>query len=357
MLMDKPILIFLMVAFCVGHLFAQKQYITQVPNPGFENWPGAVTSSPPGWHSFDEASGIFSSSVSNKGGGISGNPNAIERVSGHSGKYACVMRCTTIFGVAANGALTCGRINMSAMGASSPKNYTYTDRNNGYAFRFTGRPDSVYFWAKFSMKGDITATAKAHLHTDCDFRDFVDIGQSSDIASAILNFRDAGNGHWYHYKQAFKAFASSQKATADKTPMPTLSTWTRRPSYMLFSFSTNRFVEKGSRGDALYIDDIRLVYNKALSCIELDGESMMHFNKGQLHYTYYVPMASVQNGYPVVTAEPESSRATVEVRQASLSCPIATVTVYHDDVYNGEAEPRVYTIQFVPIADAESVCK
>jgi len=144
--MKRLTLLFLILAVGAGYASAQKPYTTQVPNPGFENWPGAATSSPPGWHSFDEASGIFSSSVSNKGGGISGNPNAIERVAGHSGKYACVMRCTTILGVAANGALTCGRINMSAMSASSPKNFTYTDRDHGYAFRFTGRPDSVYFW-------------------------------------------------------------------------------------------------------------------------------------------------------------------------------------------------------------------
>lgn len=76
-----------------------------------------------------------------------------------------------------------------AMGAGSSKNYCFTDRANGYAYKFTGRPDSVYFWAKFKMQGDVYATAKAHLHTDCDFKDFVDIGQPSDIASAILFFK------------------------------------------------------------------------------------------------------------------------------------------------------------------------
>ena len=64
----------------------------QMPNPGFENWPGEVTSSPKGWHSFDEAGGVFAKTVSNKGG--VGNPAALERVAGHSGKYAVVLRCT-----------------------------------------------------------------------------------------------------------------------------------------------------------------------------------------------------------------------------------------------------------------------
>ena len=131
-----------------------------MPNPGFENWPGEVTSSPKGWHSFNEAGGVFAKTMSNKGG--PGNPAALERVAGHSGKYAVVLRCTKILGVSANGALTSGRVYMGAMGAASAKNYCFTDRANGYAFKFTGRPDSISFWAKFDMKEAVSATAKAH---------------------------------------------------------------------------------------------------------------------------------------------------------------------------------------------------
>ena len=147
--------------FLSGASFAQ----TQAPNPGFEDWPGIVTSSPKGWHSYDEAGGAFSGAASNK----SGNPTALERVSGHRGKYACVIRCNKIMGVSANGALTTGRVYMGAMGAGSSKNYCFTDRANGYAYKFTGRPDSVYFWAKFKMQGDVYATAKAPLQLPRQF--------------------------------------------------------------------------------------------------------------------------------------------------------------------------------------------
>ena len=130
---------------------------TQPPNPGFENWPGSETSSPAGWHSYDEASGIFASTVSNKSGG---DQPSLQRVSGRFGKNAVVIRCNKVIGVAANGALTCGRVCMAAMGASSPKNYCFTDRANGYAYKFTARPDSVYFWAKFKMKGNVLPLKK-----------------------------------------------------------------------------------------------------------------------------------------------------------------------------------------------------
>jgi len=317
----------------------------QMPNPGFENWPGEVTSSPKGWHSFNEAGGVFAKTVSNKGG--VGNPAALERVAGHSGKYAVVLRCTKILGVSANGALTSGRVYMGAMGASSPKNYCYTDRANGYAYKFTGRPDSISFWAKFDMKGSVYATAKAHLHTDCDFRDFVDIGQASDIASAILYFKNPNDGKWHKYKQAFKAYDKVYTATANQAPIPTLNTWTRKPSYLLFCFSTNRYVMSGAKGDALYLDDIRLIYNKKLSYIQVGGQRLDGFCQEDGEYVFFAE--DIRSGVlPVVYAEAESPRAVVHVRQATLENPVAVISVFHDDVFAGEAEPEHYRIRFVP---------
>lgn len=289
---------------------------------------------------------MFAKTMSNKGG--PGNPAALERVAGHSGKYAVVLRCTKILGVSANGALTSGRVYMGAMGAASAKNYCYTDRANGYAFKFTGRPDSISFWAKFDMKESVYATAKAHLHTDCDFRDFVDIGQESDIASAILYFKNPKDGKWHKYKQAFKAYDKVYKATAAQAPIPTLNTWTRKPSYLLFCFSTNRYVMTGNKGDALYLDDIRLIYNKNLSFIQVDGTELYDYKKGQNDYVYFVSNTQ-ETQLPEVTASAESPRAVVEVRQATAENPVAEIKVYHDDVYAGEAEPEVYTVRFVSL--------
>lgn len=332
------------LAFCAMVLPLRAQ--VQMPNPGFENWPGEVTSSPKGWHSFNEAGGVFAKTMSNKGG--PGNPAALERVAGHSGKYAVVLRCTKILGVSANGALTSGRVYMGAMGAASAKNYCYTDRANGYAFKFTGRPDSISFWAKFDMKESVYATAKAHLHTDCDFRDFVDIGQESDIASAILYFKNPKDGKWHKYKQAFKAYDKVYKATAAQAPIPTLNTWTRKPSYLLFCFSTNRYVMTGNKGDALYLDDIRLIYNKNLSFIQVDGTELYDYKKGKQDYVYFVN-GSNDDSYPLVTATAESPRAVVQIKQATAENPVAEIKVYHDDVYAGEAEPEVYTVRFVSL--------
>ncbi len=335
---------FLLITDAVIGLFSLRAQV-QVLNPGFENWPGEVTSSPPGWHSFDEAAGVFSRTVSNKGG--VGNPAALERVAGHTGKNAVVIRCTKILGVPANGALTSGRVYMGAMSASSPKNYCYTDRANGYAYKFTGRPDSIRFWAKFDMMGGVYATAKAHLHTDCDFRDFVDIGQASDIASAILYFKNPGDGRWHQYKQAFKAYDKIYKATAAQAPIPTLNTWTRRPSYLLFCFSTNRYVMSGTKGDALHIDDIQLVYNKKLSYIQVDGRMLDECGHDGGSYVCWVD-AWREGALPVVCAEAESPRAVVQVRQATLENPVAVITVFHDDVFAGQAAPRRYRVRFVP---------
>jgi hypothetical protein len=197
------------------------------------------------------------------------------------------------------------------------------------------------------MKGNVTASAKAHLHTDCDFRDFVDIGQPSDIASAIFYFQDKGNGQWHQYKQAFKAFASPQKATAEQAPIPTLDNWTRRPSYLLFSFTTNRYVMKGTKGDALYIDNIQFIYNKKLSMLYIDGTELPDFSSDREEYVCFFDPKGLPS-LPHVDAVTESPRAEVSIRQATMSNPVAEVTVVHDDVISGTASPKVYRILFLP---------
>lgn len=339
----------LLILMCVtAALIAQ----VQMPNSGFENWPGEAISCPKGWHSFSDASGPFSKTMSNKG--APGNLPALERVPGHTGNYAVVIRCNKVLGVSANGAITNGRLNMGSMSASSLKNHSYTDRANGYGFKFTGRPDSLSFWAKFETKDAVTASVKCHLHTDCNFRDPADLGQTSNIASAILYFKNTGNGKWRNYKQAFRAYDKVYTATASFSPTPTVNTWTRTPSYLLINFSTNRYIMRGSKGDALYIDDVRLIYNKNLSSIQLDGVDYFAYQKGT--NTYLCIMDESANApLPIVTAVAESPRAVVSVRQATPENPVAEIKVYHDDVFAGEAEPERYSIRFVPCTIPQSM--
>ena len=100
---------------------------------------------------------------------------------------------------------------------------------------------------------------------------------------------------------------------------------------------TNKITKGGSNGDKLIIDDIKMIYNKRLASLEVDGFALPDFNPDVLDYELYADA----NEMPVITAIAQSPNATVRVEQASLeNNRTAHVIVTHDD---GE---WVYTLHF-----------
>ena len=89
------------------------------------------------------------------------------------------------------------------------------------------------------------------------------------------------------------------------------------------------------------IDDIKMIYNKRLASLEVDGFALPDFNPDVLDYELYADA----NEMPVITATAQSPNATVRVEQASTeNGRTARITVTHDD---GE---WVYTVGFMPLA-------
>ena len=104
---------------------------------------------------------------------------------------------------------------------------------------------------------------------------------------------------------------------------------------------------KGTKGDALYIDNIQFIYNKKLSMLYIDGMELPDFSSDLQDYVcFYDPKSSPL--LPLVEASTESPRAEVSIRQATPANPVAEVTVLHDDVIMGAASPKVYRILFLP---------
>lgn len=79
----------------------------------------------------------------------------------------------------------------------------------------------------------------------------------------------------------------------------------------------------------------------------IDGVEMPDFSSDLQEYVcFYEPKSSPV--LPLVEAATESPRAEVAIQQATLSNPVAEVTVIHDDVVSGAASPKVYRILFLP---------
>lgn len=307
-------------------------------NNKFENWTTTDKGNavPAGWHSFGEGdcqlSGIYSWGCKMM------KKNHSNRVQGHTG-YGCEVYSVSLAGHLVNGVITTGQMLFATPDNKSTKNYNYTDKDNklkhNAAMKFTGRPDSVYFWCKFDMKEPSNiAMAKFHLHGNVEYRDISvhkgSTAQSGKIANAFCEIRDRNDHKWHQYKFKFTYYDEQNNV---------VSTTTRIPSYILASISTNKVTEGGSNGDKLTIDDIVMIYNKRLSYLHIDGQPMPDFNPNRTDYTFYCAAGSKM---PFVEAGAQSPHATVQVVQPSKANGFtARIKVKHDD---GE---KLYVVHFV----------
>lgn len=300
---------------------------TQLPNATFEQW--TVTTEgkavPTGWHTFSDGDCRLSGLASIGCG--TAKKNHSSRVTGHRG-YACQITATSVLGVVANGAMTTGQMVLASATPKDTINVIYSDINNkvghnGYA-RFTGRPDSVYMWCRYTVKKSTSIpSCKIHLHGNVAYVDVPKhtpgVPQNGKIANAYCEFKGYTDGQWHQYRFPFVYYDSNGKVTTSRS---------RQPSYVLASFSTNKVPGAGNSGDKLAFDDIIMIYNKRLSQILIDGEPLDGFHPDVTQYE----LVANDTHIPYVTAEAASPNATVAVEQASADNHFTvTITVTHDD--------------------------
>jgi hypothetical protein len=233
--------------FCIASAW-QLQAQTQIVNLGFEDWDALGTSSeePVGWNSFMNA----------QNNGVSGfvfdlaRTQKVERNTdkrpGSAGNYSARIWSNSVFGVVANGNLTTGRIMIGSTTADSPDNHNRTLTSNSlYNQPFTGLPDSLVVWVKYSAAAGNTARISATIHGNYDYRD----PEASDpnaanfvVGRAVLNYPPTG-GNWIRLSIPFDYnFPHSD------------------PRYILITFTTNSTPGGGASGDQVFIDDLEFIY-------------------------------------------------------------------------------------------------
>jgi len=235
----------------------------QITNGDFETWTYDGANLPNNFNSFQTADGKYA------GTAYSSSNRQVQRSTdtrpGSAGKYSCKIWARRVkflwIDVVAQGNLTTGRIHAQGTSPTAgDDNYNFTGRDqfttgptnvsNPCFMKFTGRPDSLAVWVKFNPSGNDTshpyAMVSAYLHDDNDFiRGYQFLGyQSNIVGSNEVQIKSTG-GKWKRISMPFK-YASS---TA--------------PSYILLSFFTNAYPGGGNDGDALFIDDIQMIYNSS----------------------------------------------------------------------------------------------
>ena len=237
---------------------AQAQNHPQITNGDFETWTFDGANLPNYFNSFQTADGLFSGLAYDK------NNRQVKRSTdkrpGSPGSYSCSIWSRKVSGVVAQGNLTTGRVHAAAMSATGKNNYNYSDRdgsntNNGVknpcAMPFTGRPDSLVVWVKFTPSGTDSshpyAKVTATIHSDFDYIDgYAQTSDSKYVVATAINMTIAKtNGNWKRLSIPFNYKNNGAQ-----------------PRYILLSAATNAYPGGGHENDYLYLDDITLVYKQ-----------------------------------------------------------------------------------------------
>ena len=237
---------------------AQAQNHPQITNGDFETWTFDGANLPNYFNSFQTADGLFSGLAYDK------NNRQVKRSTdkrpGSPGSYSCSIWSRKVSGVVAQGNLTTGRVHAAAMSATGKNNYNYSDRDgsntsngvkNPCAMPFTGRPDSLVVWVKFTPSGTDSshpyAKVTATIHSDFDYIDgYAQTSDSKYVVATAVNMTIAKtNGKWKRLSIPFNYKNNGAQ-----------------PKYILLSAATNAYPGGGNENDYLYLDDITLVYKQ-----------------------------------------------------------------------------------------------
>ena len=301
--------------------FAAAQGVYQFVDQGFEQYtadgePGN------GWNSFSSATGKLSSMK-----GQSPSPKHVSP--GANGtNHAVQIWSKSVYGIAkANGNLTTGIINMGSATPSNASNYNYTKRSDSsHSLQFSGRPDAVTFYARFTSGGSPNGRGQFIIHDgDVDYQDPEVSSQTANRVGKATVLVPASSD-WVQYTGEF---------TYDKARTAT--------QYLLASFTTNP-TPGGSAGDYLDIDEINFIYYHELTSLTYDGRS--------------IDLAAAQsvNGYNLAPTTYDAAKlsyaikgvaATAETDYQALSGTL-TITVKGDDFTANPNSKTIYTLFFAP---------
>lgn len=209
----------------------------QLPNTDFEAWQnvGNNDEEPTNWNS------------NKTGGGFAGlGPQTCFRESSgvFSGSYCVRLRTGRILGNEVNGTVTTGRL--EAPSTNPNDGYAHTVRNDpDFNTPFTGRPDSVVGYYKYTSVGGDAGAFQVILHGDADVRMPDPNNTTSSFIIGEANFDTPASNvtGWTRFSAAF-----------DYTKTDT-------PKYILAIFTSSSDVSNASQGSTMWIDGVELVYN------------------------------------------------------------------------------------------------
>lgn len=290
----KKSLLLISTFLLILNIFSQQQ----IGNSDFEAW--EVTSpelhEPVNWNSFKTATGTWNS--------FSGQQIdwSSDVRTGSTGIYSArIWSRDAGFGVVANGNMTLGRIEMGSTTASSSSNYNYSNTGDvNFSEAFTGTPDSIVFWVKYTpvVAGSNEARASIVIHNNTNnYKDPNDVAGVNTIATAILNFPTT-NGLWVRKSVPFSYVGTPGSA-----------------AFILATFTTNKIPGGGSVNDQLLIDDVTLIYNPVNEAVVANDDVATTFEDVPVDITVLANDTDPENDFDIsslnITSNPTNGMVNV----------------------------------------------
>lgn len=250
---------------------------TQIANAGFENWEGSGNSAEPvSWNSNKTGTGLASS-----------GPQTCfqETTNPHSGT-SCV-RVETIYYILAvvNGNVTSGVVNAP----NTDKLKGYLSASGADKISFTGRPDSLVGWYKYTQatSGTGAAAEQAKVRAILHSGDYFDPETPYQSNHADLSANKIGD--------ALFVSAASNQTTWKRFTVPFNYTSTATPAYIMINITSSNNQNtvapgSGGTGSKLWIDDLEAIYNTPPTSVKENNIS--NFNVYAFERTMYVDFST-----------------------------------------------------------------
>lgn len=302
-------------------LTTRAQY--QLANGDFETWEkvtytsSKVCDEPVGWSSFYDATGGHKKIGTSTKSQIHKEK---ENRPGSPGRFSCRLTSRSVFGVVAQGTVTNGCMNMGSLSASDASgNYNYiNEARSDQAMRFSGHPDAVRLWVRFSGVG--TGVIRVFLTSKGYFQDpeYKDRNKATLVAQALSANRIVSNDKWTQYTIPF------DWKTSDADPY-----------YALVEVSTNAEAGKGNAKDYIYVDDIEMVYNSEATSVLYDGRNILQSDRVEEKFS--------PDKMGKITTNARAAKTSWKYDEAGSKL---VVTVEGENIKEDAANKHVYHIQF-----------
>ena len=293
----------------------------QLPNSDMEAWTNDK-GEPDRWHGFKTAGGTYA--------GISATLVKLEQSndvrSGATG-YSAVMTANSIAGIVANGTMTNGKLMAGAMSATSTSNHAEMDNANGtddFYMPLYAKPDKFNVWLKYTQ-GTANANNKANVSVKTFdgtyYQEPADKVYTNLSGSIVGGQITAGDWTFYSFPFDYDSYAANNVAS----------------EAIFVTFSTNGNPGQGNKNDALYVDDMELVYLGNMTDLRYKGTTIEGWNPAVTTYSMEISgepnlddfTATIEGASAVVTKSMEQNAdGSYRIVISVVSGDLQTATAY-----------------------------